>query len=426
MSELFLHYVWQFQYFNKAGLVTTTGEPVHIFSPGHRNSDGGPDFHNAKIRLADMQWVGSVEIHIGSSGWRQHHHDVDAAYDNVILHVVWKDDAPVISRDGVLIPTIELEGRVDERLIETYKGLLNNALEIPCSPRLPAIKRVTLYSTLDRVLTIRLENKSRDVRDLLHSNRGNWEETCYQLLARNFGFKVNADPFLTLARMLPYTLVMKHNDKLLQMEALFFGVAGFLTGETENEYQEVLHREYNLLRKKYRLDHVEMNKAQWKFLRLRPANFPTLRIAQFVSILHYRKNLFSGILHEDVEDLVKFFDTPPSSFWQTHYNFSHASKHKDAQLGVSSIHNVIINTVVPLYACYSAVKDDEAYMDKALRILYALPTESNVITRRWAEFSIKSRNAFDSQALLELYNSFCSRHRCLDCNIGASLVKPDC
>jgi hypothetical protein len=424
MSESFIHYLWQYQYFSKLDLKTTSGEPLHVFSPGVKNLHAGPDFLHAKIRLGEMQWVGNVELHIDASAWMQHKHHHDPGYDNVILHVVWRNDHPVANREGQLIPTLELKTRVDDEIVSTYRNLVSSAEEIPCAPKLPGLRRIIVFSALDRVLSIRLENKSREVEELLNNNRGDWEETCYQLLARNFGFKVNADPFFMLARMVPYKTLMKHSDKLFQMEAILFGVAGFLDDDHDHEYYNVLRREFALLRRKYGLDHVMMNKTQWKFLRLRPANFPTIRIAQLASYLHYRQNIFSSMLNCSFEKLREDLDTPPSSFWQTHYNFSHESHIKDGQAGSSSIDNVLINTIVPLNACYAKIKDDETYMDRALRILYSLPSESNTITRKWNNLSIKSRNAFDSQALIELYNNFCSRHRCLECNIGASLVKP--
>lgn len=425
MSESFLHYIWQYQYFNKSALLTTNGESIHVFSPGIKNTDAGPDFQQAKVKIGEMQWMGSVEIHIAASGWKAHHHDSDDAYNNVILHVVWENDIPVKDKDGIEIPTLELRERVDVNLISSYKALIANIGDVACASWLPSVKPVTLFNALDRTLSMRLQHKANEVLAIFNKNRGDWEETTYQLLARNYGFKVNSEPFMLLANALPYKTVMKHRDKLVQVEALLFGVAGFLSEDEEGEYIQLLTREYNLLRRKYMHDPKEMNKAQWKFLRLRPANFPTIRIAQFASYLHYRKNIFSHIMESSLDDLLKELDTPPSSFWQTHYNFTTKSALKDPGLGISSIENILINTIVPLYACYSMVKEDQHYMERALRILYELPSEANSIIRKWDAYSVKSRNAFDSQALLELYNNFCSRHRCLDCNIGASLVKPN-
>lgn len=424
MSESFIHYVWQYQYFNKTELRTTTGEPLHVFSPGLKNPDAGPDFLNAKIKLGEMQWVGNIEIHIDASAWLQHRHHKDEAYDNVILHVVWKNDIAIAHRDGQSIPTLVLSDRVDEKLVSDYRNLVSGVEEIACAPKLPGLRRIILFSALDRMLSLRLESKSKEVELILNANRGDWEETSYQILARNFGFKVNADPFFRLAQVLPYKLLMKHSDKLLQMEALLFGAAGFLEDDHDHEYYRVLQREYQMLRRKYRLDPVMMRKVEWKFLRLRPANFPTMRLAQFAAYLHYRQNIFSSMLHSSFEKLREDLEAPPSSFWQSHYNFSNDSIHKDAELGSSSIDNILINTIVPLNASYSIIKDDETYMDRALRLLYSIPSESNAIVRKWSLHSVKSRNAFDSQALIELYNNFCSRHRCLECNIGASLVKP--
>lgn len=424
MSESFIHYLWQYQYFNKFELKTTAGESLHVFAPGTKNSDAGPDFLHAKIKLGEMQWIGNVEIHVNSSGWVQHKHQDDPAYDNVILHVVWKDDRPVSGRDGQRIPTIELKDRVDDTLVSRYRALVSSAEEIACAAHLPGLRRIILFSTLDRMLTIRLESKARDIEQLLTSNRGDWEQTCYQVLARNFGFKVNSEAFSILSRSVPYRILMKHRDKLLQLEAILFGVGGFLDDDYDHDYYKALQREYHVLRKKYRLDHVAMKKVQWKFLRLRPANFPTIRIAQFASFLHYRQNIFSSILSSSFEKLREDMDTPPSSFWQTHYNFSHETHNKDAQAGSASIENIFINTIVPLNVCYARIKDDDAYMDRALRMLYDLPSEYNAITRKWGSQSVKSRNAFDSQALIELFNNFCCRHRCLECNIGASLIKP--
>jgi hypothetical protein len=424
MSESFIHYLWQYQYFNKADLKTSAGEAVHIFSAGMRNSDAGPDFLNAKIKIGDMQWIGSIEIHIDASGWIQHKHQYDPAYNNVILHVVWRNDTDVLNQEGHVIPAIEIRNRVDDAMISNYRNLIGSAEDIPCAQKLPGLRRIVLFSALDRMLSIRLENKALEIETLLQANRGDWEETCYQVLARNFGFKVNAEPFFRLAKLLPYRTLMKHSDKLFQMEAILFGVAGFLDDDYDSDYYRILQREFNLLRRKYKLDHVLMKKVEWKFLRLRPANFPTIRIAQFAAYLHYRQNIFSSMLNSSFEKLREDLDTPPSSFWQTHYNFSNESHNKDAQPGSGSIDNIVINTIVPLNACYARIKDDETYMDRALRLLYAIPSESNTIVRKWNDHSVKSRNAFDSQALLELYNNFCTRHRCLECNIGASLIKP--
>lgn len=424
MNEFFLHYVWQFQYFDKTDLRTTTGDPVQIFSVGNRNPDGGPDFTHARLRIGSIQWVGNVEIHIDSSAWYQHAHEKDPAYDNVILHVVWNDDSPVRRSDGNLLPTLELQSRVDPALLEQYNYLMGSISIIPCSAMLHHVRPIVILNTLDKMLLSRLEAKAATVLTVLDRNRGDWHETTYQLLAKNFGFKINADPFLQLAQAIPLKVLRKHGDKLLQLEAMLFGVAGFLNEDCDDSYYLLLRREYLLLRSKFKLDEKAMKTMQWKFLRLRPANFPTLRLAQFAALLAREQNIFDTFLSADARKLALLFQQPPSEYWQHHYNFRRETARKDAVIGTDASHNLMINTVAPVLAAYSMYSDDQTYMDHAIRLLQHLPAESNRIISKWNAVSLKCKSAFDSQALIELYTNLCSRYRCLDCNIGASLIKP--
>jgi len=298
MSESFLHYIWKYQYFHKNNLVTTHGESIQIFSTGIYNTNSGPDFLNARVKVGDMQWVGNVEIHVNASGWVSHKHDYDPAYENVVLHVVWKNDREVKRMDGSAIPTIELKDRVEERLIFQYKKLVNSIAPVPCESNFQSVPPIIRIGALDSALTVRLQTKAMEVLALLERNKNDWEETCYQLLARNFGFKVNAAPFFQLAQTLPYKIILKHIDKQIQVEALLFGCAGFLDDAHETDsYYAILQREFNLLRRKYTLLERTLHKTQWKFLRLRPANFPTMRLAQFASLLTHQQSIFSQLLH---------------------------------------------------------------------------------------------------------------------------------
>ncbi|SKC45351.1 DUF2851 family protein [Ohtaekwangia koreensis] len=426
MSESFLHYLWQFQYFNKQDLRTSDGEPVSIFHAGYRNTHAGPDFQDIRIKIGAVEWSGSAEIHINASGWIDHRHDHDAAYDTVALHVVWNNDKPVTRKDGSVLPTLELKNRVEDDLLLRYKTLANNPEEIPCATSFSKVSELTIFSTLDKMLTERLERKSKDVFALLKRNHNNWEETCYQLLAKNFGFKINADPFLQLAQGLPYKTVLKHADKSECVEALIFGQAGFLDDKkVDDEYIRLLKREYALLSHKYSLGSSKLNLAQWKFLRLRPANFPTIRLAQFAGLLLHQKNIVSKILEAvTYEELKLLFSVKQSDYWLHHYLLGKTSREAIAVLGEMSIDNIIVNTVAPLLVAYGKLKDDSLYLERAIMILQQVPSEFNFITRRWATVGIKSKMAFDSQGLIELYTNFCSKRRCLDCNIGASLLKP--
>jgi hypothetical protein len=425
MTEAFLHYVWQFQYFNKSDLLTTDGDPVSIFNPGNRNGHAGPDFFNARVRIGGIDWVGSAEIHIHASGWTDHRHDEDDAYENVILHVVWKEDKKIGRRDGSLLPTIELKSRVDEKLLLQYRKLVNDPNQIPCASFLEGVPSLTWFSMLDKALMQRLETKASHIQKALARNNNDWDETTYQMLCRNFGFKVNADPFEQLAQSLPYKALLKHADQPVQVEALFFGQAGFLEDSTTDDYFLLLKREYTLLGKKFNLYANQLNKAQWKFMRLRPANFPTLRLAQLAALVGSRKNIFSRLLEAgSYQELHALFSVNQSSYWQHHYQFFKPAGEIIPAMGAMSIDNIIINTVVPLLVAYGKERDEQDLIDRAVDILQHVATEENVIIRSWKALGMKSSSAGDSQALIELHNSFCLKRRCLDCNIGFSIIQP--
>ena len=425
MHESFLYYIWQFQYFDKEDLKTTAGEKIQIFKPGILNTDSGPDFSNSKIKIGDLEWAGTVEIHTKASAWEDHHHDSDKAYDNVVLHVVWQNDKPVFRADKTVMPTLELQSLVAESLILEYKKLVNNPASIPCEKTFPVVDELVKLSMLDKALMQRLESKATQVNQLLLHNQNDWEEITYQLLARNFGFKVNYDPFFQLSQAVPFKILLKHSDNLLQLESLLFGQAGFLDHALSEEYMKILQREYQLLAKKYSIANLQLNKSIWKYLRLRPANFPTLRIAQFSALFYERKNLFSQIIEtENLQDLKSIFHVTPSEYWHHHYRFGHKTVRSLAGLGDSSIDNLIINTIVPMLVAYGKNKDEQVFIDRAVSFLQQTPPESNKIVKSWDELGLTTTSAFDSQGLIELHNNFCLKRKCLSCAIGSSILKP--
>lgn len=423
MQESFLHYIWQFQYFDKRELRVSTGEKLETFFPGTLNGDSGPDFNNAKIRLDNIDWAGSVEIHIKSSGWYDHHHDVDGAYENVILHVVWDEDKEVLRGDGSAIPTLVLNGRVDESLISKYQKLVHNSSSIPCERIFPKISDLVKFGMLDKALMQRLENKADQIVQLLRSANNDWEEVTYQLMARNFGFKINYDPFFQLANVIRRKTLLKHGDNLTQIEALLFGQAGFLDYGIKDDYFKELQREYKVLSSKYGLDNQKLKKENWKFLRLRPANFPTIRIAQFSALIHKNRNFFSKLIEPDVE-IVKLFDVRVSPYWHSHYRFGRKTARSISGLGMESVNNLLINTVVPLLVAYGKSQDDQEMIDRAVALLHGIKAEKNKITKAWSEIGLTVKDSFDSQALIELNNHYCLKRRCLACNIGVDILKP--
>jgi hypothetical protein len=426
MQESFLQYIWQFQYFNKRNLFTVQGEEIFVYHPGLLNTLSGPDFSNARVKIGGMSWAGTIEIHTQSSEWIVHRHHHDSAYDNVVLHVVWKDDRPVTREDGTLLPTLELKGRVDSALILQYRKLVGSALSIPCERMLSRVQTIVQIGMMGRALYERLERKSQSVIDLLNHNKDDWEETMYQLLARNFGFKINSEPFLQLARGVPYRNLGRHADRLLQVEAILFGQAGFLEQRSSDPYQLELRREYKVMSAKYKLQGAQLKMTQWKFMRMRPANFPTIRLAQFSALISKQKNLFSRVLAATTyRETVAIFDNEQSEYWQTHYSFGSTTKGETCTLGQSSIDNLIINTVVPLLVAYGKQRDQQELVDRAEVILEQIAAEENSILRAFTKAGFDVKNAFDSQALIQLFNSYCSPRQCLNCAIGAALLKPD-
>ncbi len=425
MQESLLHYIWQFQYFDRANLVTTSGEPLQVLHPGYRNTNAGPDFSDARVKIDGIEWIGNVEIHINASGWRDHRHQFDPAYNNVILHVVWKNDYDVVREDNTLLPALTLQKRVAESLLTRYSRVVLSPEVIPCSVSIGEVDEIIRLSMLEKTLATRLEAKAAAILKMMKINHGDWQETCYQMICRNFGFKINSEAFHALSRALPYKTLMKHADQITQIEALLFGQGGFLEEDHPDEYFQLLQREFHVLRRKFSLDGRTLNRSQWKFLRLRPANFPTLRIGQLAAVLHSTRNIFSALVESgSLEDLRKVFDVEQSDYWKRHYMFGRKQLDTVSGIGKESVENVIINTVIPLLVAVGKSTDEQAFIDRAIEMLHQLPAESNMIIRRWSDLGIRCKTAFDSQSLIELYNNFCLRKRCLDCNIGSALIRP--
>lgn len=422
--EDFLHYVWKFRLFERADLVTTEGEKVEVFSAGVHNSDSGPDFHTARIRIGDTVWAGNVEVHIASSDWKRHGHTTDVAYNNVILHVVYRDDEPLVLTNGRRVPTLELQNRIPDELYGRYHKLIfGEQTVIPCEANIASVDGLTMQNWLTRVLVERLEKRSAAVIDLLNFNRGDWEETFYQFLAANFGFKTNALPFELLAKSLPQVTLAKNKNNALQIEALIFGQAGLLADDFEDEYPLKLKYEYEYLRKKYQLTPIENH--LWKFMRLRPQNFPTIRLAQFAALVVNSNHLFSKVLEmRDVKELRKLFsEIRVNSYWEKHYRFDVASQPSSKNMGPASVDILLLNTVALFLFTYGKHNQNQHYVNRCLKLLEHLPREDNKIIADFVTLGVKIETAFESQALLELKNNYCNYKKCLQCGVGNKILK---
>ncbi|UCG26847.1 MAG: DUF2851 family protein [Bacteroidales bacterium] len=420
MKEDFLHHIWKFGLFEKRNLNTDTGEKVRIMDPGEHNTDAGPDFFNARIMVGETLWVGNVEVHINSSDWLRHGHNSDKAYDNVILQVVFNHDMEIFRTSGQTIPTIQIEFK--EEIYRNYLHLTGNKEWIPCESLLFKVDPFYIKHWLYKVMVDRLELKSKGIISKLEKNKNDWDETFYQHLARNFGFKKNAEPFELLAKCLPYKYLARHKNQLSQLEAMLFGQAGLLEDLiSTDEYYLSLQKEYGFFREKFSLK--PLGSHLWKFLRLRPSNFPTVRIAQFSMLIHKSGRLFSAIIHSrDIGSMRKLFSVSASPYWNDHYVFHRHSPYRRKVIGKDAIDNLIINSVVPFFFAYGIVKNLPEFKERALDLLEKLPPEKNTIIFKWGKLGIKADNAFSSQALIQLKNSYCKPKKCLHCRIGSKIL----
>jgi hypothetical protein len=424
MKENFLHFVWQHQYFDKKDLLTCAGEEVSIFAIGYHNTNSGPDFQQARLEINGVTWYGSVEIHILASDWLVHNHQNDQAYDNVVLHVVWENDKEIMRTDGSRIPTLELKHRIDQRLLHKYTDLVSSRdLHIPCSHSLDVLPDIVKISMFDTALIGRLEDKASGVLEIVGNCQGDWEEASFRVLCRNFGFKLNSEAFYELSKRIPFSIVKKHADSLFQIEALLFGQSGMLDANYKDEYAQRLQNEYAFLSAKYSLQESKMLPSVWKFLRTRPANFPTIRIAQLAAIVSKVPNLFSHIREvEELNQFISTFSIKPSEYWQKHYAFDKTWEKEGNNLGLSSLQNIVINTIVPVIAAYGQYYNREEYMEKAIAWLENIPAEENKISKTWKSLGLSQRNAGETQAGIELFNNFCKNRLCLNCQIGVAVI----
>lgn len=418
MTERLLQFIWQFQYFNNKHLELPGGEPFEIIHPGTLNSNQGPDFLGASIKIGKATIIGPVELHIKTSLWYKHAHQLDHNYDKVILHVVWEDD---LDSSSSPIPVLSLRDRVSKLLLQQYEDWMNNRWFIACGQQITQVTDLTWLSWNERLLVERLQRKSTLVFDCLQQNNQHWEETFWWLLARNFGMKVNADAFEAVARSISLTILGKHRNQLMQLEALLMGQAGLLEKEYTDDYARQLKDTYQFHQGKYKL---QQRPQAALFLRMRPASFPTIRLAQLATLIHGSGHLFSKIKAIiSVKDVKTLLDVTASTYWDQHYTFDNLSPAKPKKMGDSMIRNIIINTIVPTLFAYGHLRQEQEYKDRALQWLEAVEAEENSITRGFAQCGVTSRSAFASQALIELKNRYCDHKRCLDCAVGNALLK---
>ncbi len=417
MTEKLLQYIWQFQYFNRDGLATAEGESLQIIYPGLLNTNQGPDFLEAKIKVTDTSWAGNIELHVKSSDWHVHKHSDDKNYNNIILHVVWQNDVDA----RLSFPVLELQSRISNFLLSRYDELMNATGFIACEKNIHQVALLTWKSWKDRLLAERLQNKASLIVDYLAANNNHWEETFWWLLANNFGLKVNCDAFEKIARSLPLNILAKHKNQIQQLEALLFGQAGLLENNFTDQYPALLQKEYRFYKAKYKLQTIE---ASLFFLRMRPANFPSVRLAQLAALINKSHHLFSEIKEAtSLKKVKKLLKVTANDYWHYHYVFDEVTLFKEKNLGNQMINNLLINTVIPVVFSFGHFHSEAVYKNKALQWMEEIAAEKNNITNGYVSLGIENKNAFDSQALIQLKNAYCSKKRCLECAVGNRLLK---
>ncbi len=419
--EKLLFFIWQYKLLKPGDLRTVNGNLVKIIQPGDLNTDSGPDFFNAKLEVDGVTLAGNVEIHTRSSDWLRHGHQNDTSYNNLILHVVYKYDASIEQNKAFNVEVLELKNYIEEGVIEKYKSLITSKASIACSTQIPNIDSIKLQNWLQRMLIERLEVKTDYVRQLFNVSQNDYVQTFYVLLARNFGFKVNAEPFELLAKNLPLHILLKHKSNLFQLEALLFGAAGFLNQQFKDKYPQKLQNEFEFLKNKYGI--IPMNIKLWKFMRLRPANFPTLRISQFALIIHHTSDLFlNPIAFADPKELSKAVSHDHQGYWQTHYRLDGPEVPIINGIGESSIQNISINTISAYLFFFGKQNGNDNYIDAAVNAYDNLPFEENSKTKLFTETGLKFKTSGESQGLINLYDNYCKHKACLNCAVASSLL----
>ncbi len=424
MQEDFLHFIWKHKKLHNKRLYTTKNEDLEIVFQGNHNFLTGPDFFSAKLKIANQLWAGNVEIHVKSSDWYTHGHEIDPNYDNVILHVVWEDDVAIFRKDNTEIPTLELKNYIASDILASYKKLFasENIKFINCENDIKKVDSFVMQHWKDRLFFERLEQKSKIVEELLDKFNNDWEQVLFVLLLKNFGSKVNGVSFYSLAINVDFSLVRKLSNNAFQLESLLFGLVGLLHGdEVADAYYQKLKKEYAYLKHKYVFEESGVVKPE--FFKLRPPNFPTIRLSQVASLYHKHQNLFSKIIQsKNLEEIYSLFDVATSDYWCTHYTFSKESKKSTKKLTKKFIDLLIINTILPLKFQYAKQHSKEVE-EEVLNIVSNLKKEQNNIISNFEKIGVKISNAFESQAILQNYNAYCTKNKCLQCAVGNHLLK---
>lgn len=421
MKEDFLHYLWKYKKFDTSALCSTSFQSIVILHAGDHLQTAGPDFFNAQLLIGDQKWAGNVEIHLRSSDWYVHGHEKDPAYDTVILHVVWEHNTPILRKDNTEIPTLELKGFVDKDTLVKYELLLQAKSWINCENQLSDMDGFVLRNWQERLYFERLERKYELIQSVLQLTENDWEAALFCLLARSFGSNTNGSAFFAIAMSIPFSVIRKERNSTDSLEALLLGMAGLLDDPKEDVYFRGLASTFGYLSKKYHLAPSMFEPIQ--FFRLRPDNFPTIRLSQLANLYTRHTHLFSLIIAaESVEQLYQIFEVSASHYWQNHYQFDHPSVQRKKTLSRSFIDLIIINTIMPIRFAYAQSRGADN-TEEAIVLLERMKAEKNNVIQKFEDIGVPIQNAFQTQALLQLKQEYCDKGKCLECAIGVELLK---
>lgn len=421
MQEEFLHHIWQFQRMDTCSLRTTQGDEIQVVKPGSYLKSSGPDFFNAQVIIANQKWAGNIEIHQKSSDWYLHNHQEDSNYDNVILHVVWENDVDVFRKDNSVIPVLELSQFISKDLLFKYSKLKQPKSWINCENDIRNVSDFVLKNWQEKLYLERLEKKSAEIRKMLDSTRNNWEAVFFYFIAKNFGLNVNGDAFFQMAKSIPFEVIRKESFEAENLEALFYGSLEMLPSIPEDSYSKDLSTRYKYITQKYILR--DSLSVRVEYFKLRPDNFPTIRLSQLAQLYSKQQNLFSKVTElSSAEDLYNLFSVSVNNYWESHYQFDKQSPSKKKKLSKSFADLLIINTVVPFKFLYDKSIGKETFED-CLKIIQEIKPEKNIVIEKFNTIGIKSENAFETQSLLQLKRTYCDSRKCLKCSIGIELLK---
>ncbi|NKI33410.1 DUF2851 family protein [Croceivirga thetidis] len=420
MREEFLHFVWKNKKFKTKDLYTVSGDIISIVSLGQINYLAGPDFFNAKIEIAGQLWAGNVEIHLKSSDWYAHNHENDTNYNNVILHVVWEDDANVFRPDNTTIPCLELKDIVPLDLLDNHASLMKSKKFINCEKDFTSIDNFTREHWLERLFVERLEQKSKLIFELLKASKNDWEKVLFCVLMKNFGLNINGPLFFDVAKTIDFTVFRKVKYDVIKSESLLFGMSNLLNGEAEDSYHKNLQEEFAFLSKKFRLQNNSLQKPN--FYGLRPNNFPTIRLSQLANVYKKSENLFLKVIEtNELNEIKSIFEAAASYYWDTHFVFGKNSRKSRKKLTSTFIELLIVNTILPIKFSY-AKNIGESVPEHIINIARSLKPETNSIISKLENIGSKSMSAFDTQSKIQLFNSYCKENKCLKCSIGNKLL----